>query len=98
MSRIDSKSSVGAKVKRGDVIGYVGKSGRVTGTHLHYELRMNGIHVDPLKVELPSPPPIAAKDLPRLKAISSELVAQMRSVNEMVSQASQDDTEALLDN
>lgn len=95
MSRIDKKSNVGKKIKRGDVIGYVGKSGRVTGTHLHYELRLNGKHVDPLKVELPSPPPLAAKDLPRLKAISSELVAQMRSVNEMVSLAPEEDTEAL---
>ncbi len=96
MSRIDKKSKVGKKIKRGDVIGYVGKTGRVTGTHLHYELRINGKHVDPLKVELPSPPPLAAKDLPRLKAISSELVAQMRSVNEMVSQAPEEDTEALM--
>ncbi len=87
MSRIDKVSKVGSKIKRGDVIGYVGKTGRVTGTHLHYELRINGKHVDPLKVELPSPPPLAAKDLPKLKAVSNELIAQMRSVNEMVSEA-----------
>lgn len=97
MSRIDKLSEVGKKIKRGDVIGYVGKTGRVTGTHLHYELRINGKHVDPLKVELPSPPPLAAKDLPRLKAISNELIAQMRSVNEMVSDASSSSKEALLD-
>ncbi len=38
----------GAKVRRGDVIGYVGNSGRTTGYHLHYEVRLDGRPVDPL--------------------------------------------------
>ena len=82
MSKIDSNSKVGDKIKRGEVIGYVGRTGRVTGTHLHYELRINGKHVDPLKVELPSPEPLAASELPILKGVSQELIAQMRSVND----------------
>ena len=39
---------VGQKVKLGDVIGLVGGTGRVTGAHLHWELWVNGIQVDPL--------------------------------------------------
>ena len=88
MSKIEKRSKVGNKIKRGDIIGYVGKTGRVTGTHLHYELRINGKHVDPLKVELPSPEPLAASELPILKGISQELIAQMRSVNEQDSDES----------
>jgi murein DD-endopeptidase MepM/ murein hydrolase activator NlpD len=39
----------GQRVQRGDVIGYVGESGRSTGPHLHYEVRINGTPVNPYK-------------------------------------------------
>jgi murein DD-endopeptidase MepM/ murein hydrolase activator NlpD len=38
----------GQRVKRGDVIGYVGSTGRSTGSHLHYEIWMNGRLTDPM--------------------------------------------------
>ena len=80
MSKISSKSKVGKRVKQGDVIGYVGKSGRVTGTHLHYEFRVNNEHLDPLKVELPAAQPLPKKYMAELKSISGEMTAQMQSV------------------
>ena len=41
---------VGQRVRRGQVIGYVGSTGRSTSAHLHYEVLMNGQLTDPLKL------------------------------------------------
>jgi murein DD-endopeptidase MepM/ murein hydrolase activator NlpD len=41
--------ATGQHVRRGDTIGYVGRSGRSTGPHLHYEVRINDTPVNPHK-------------------------------------------------
>ena len=48
MNGYKNNLKVGSKVKRGDVIGYIGQTGRATGPHLHYEVWKNGKTVNPL--------------------------------------------------
>lgn len=42
------KAKVGQKIKRGELIGWVGSTGKSTGPHLHYEVRKNKRHIDPI--------------------------------------------------
>jgi len=75
------KYKKGQYVKQGDVIGYMGKTGLATGVHLHYEFRINGKHVDPLKMKFPAAGPIPSKYKTVFKQKSHFLLTQLNRID-----------------
>jgi murein DD-endopeptidase MepM/ murein hydrolase activator NlpD len=78
MSRF-GKYGVGARVRQGDVIGYVGSTGLATAAHLHYEYRLNGVHRNPRTVELPQADPIKEAYRADFLASSEPILDELRN-------------------
>ena len=79
MSRYGRGIRRGIRVRQGQIIGYVGTTGRSTGNHLHYEILRNGRKVNPMRIKMPSGRKLLGKDLARFhqhrKSLNSSYVS-----------------------
>lgn len=81
MSKFASNVRNGTRVRQGQTIGYVGKTGLVTGVHLHYEYRVNGVHRNSRTVSLPQADPISEEYRSEFLASVEPLLAELTDDN-----------------
>ncbi|MDA1284618.1 MAG: peptidoglycan DD-metalloendopeptidase family protein [Proteobacteria bacterium] len=63
----------GARIKQGDVIGYVGTTGNSTGPHLHYEIIKSGNQINPQKLKLPSGRNLNENELLKFNEVKNDI-------------------------
>jgi murein DD-endopeptidase MepM/ murein hydrolase activator NlpD len=81
LSRFSPSAKSGERVSQGQVIGYVGATGLATGPHLHYEFRINGVHRNPLTVQLPRADPLAGNYLRRFRQQVKPMLERLDDMN-----------------
>ncbi len=77
LSKFGRGIRAGARVKQGQIIGYVGATGWATAPHLHYEFLVNGVHQNPRTVPLPKAQPVAFAERARFATAAERLIAQI---------------------
>jgi murein DD-endopeptidase MepM/ murein hydrolase activator NlpD len=80
LSKYAKGLKAGQRVRQGEVIGYVGSTGRSTGPHLDFRVWKNGTPINPLKMDSPPAEPIKDENRPAFEAASLECRAKVDTI------------------